>query len=133
MNINLRPYQNEARYQVNTLLNANRSPLLVMPTGTGKTKTAIVIINDRNSLGETVYILVPQEEIFDQWVLECTKAGLNYGYINSDGVVGRNKPIYVCMPISLYNLNWLSLINCKVSKSSFRLRFRMRIHVLPCL
>lgn len=41
-----RDYQLTARYDVNKLLNRGDHPLLVMPTGTGKTKTAAMIIHD---------------------------------------------------------------------------------------
>lgn len=100
----LRPYQTEARYQVNTLLNASRHPILVMPTGTGKTKTATAIIADRISLGRRVYVLVPQVEIFRQWVHETAAAGLNPGTIDSDGIKGASRMLYICMPQSLVNL-----------------------------
>jgi superfamily II DNA or RNA helicase len=100
----LRPYQTEARYQCNTLLNAGRHPLFQSPTGTGKTKTAVAIIADRIALGRRVWILCPQSEIFDQWVLELTKAELNPGTINSDGIKGRNRAVYVVMPLSAINL-----------------------------
>lgn len=51
-----------------------------------------------------MWILCPQSEIFDQWVLELTKAGLNPGTINSDGIKGRNRSVYVVMPLSAINL-----------------------------
>ena len=113
----LRPYQHEARYWVNRQLNNSRNPLLVMPTGTGKTKTAIQIIIDRILLKQKVIVVVPQIEIFDQWIGECSQAevikkyiegfkknDLNYGYINDEGVQGRNKHVYICMAQSLDNI-----------------------------
>ncbi len=104
MTHSLRPYQLDAEHQVNTLLNAGRHPLLVMPTGTGKTKTACAIIRDRIAQGRRVFVLVPQEEIFGQWVLELSGAGLNPGTIDQRGVLGRDRHVYVCMPLSLANL-----------------------------
>lgn len=100
----LRPYQLDAEHQVNTLLNAGRHPLLVMPTGTGKTKTACAVIRDRIAMGLRVFVLCPQEEIFAQWVLELSTAGLNPGTIDQHGVRGRDRHVYVCMPLSLANL-----------------------------
>jgi len=100
----LRPYQNEARYQVNTLLNAGRHPIVAIPTGTGKTKTAVQIISDQISLGRRVWVLVPQDEIFGQWVLEATAAGLNPGTIDQRGVLGCGRGVYICMPLSLINI-----------------------------
>lgn len=99
--IQLRPYQTETRYQTNTLLNAGRHPLIVMDTGTGKTKTDVTIIQDRIALGKRVYVVVPNKEVFDQWLSEL--AFLNPGYCNDEGFRGANRSVYVCMMISLYN------------------------------
>ena len=102
--ISLRPYQTEARYQINTLLNASRHPVFVSPTGTGKTKTDVAIIADRISLGQRVYILTPQDEIFRQWVRDVATAGLNPGMIANGRVQGASRMVYVCMPMTLVNL-----------------------------
>lgn len=104
----LRPYQQEARYQINTLLNACRHPVFVAPTGTGKTKTAIAVIQDRIAIGQRVFVLTPQEEIFAQWRIACLDARIECGMIDSNGIIGRNKKIYICMPLSLNNI--LSLL-----------------------
>ncbi len=100
----LRDYQTEARFQINTLLNASRHPVFVAPTGTGKTKTATVIIADRLSLGRRVFVLTPQVEIFDQWRRELVAAGLNPGTIDGKGIQGRARGVYVVMPQTLVNL-----------------------------
>jgi len=102
--IKLRPYQEEARYWVNRQLNSGNNPLLVKPTGCGKTKTAIVITKDRINLKKRLLILCPQIEIFDQWIKEASENGLNFGYINDEGVIGRNRDVYICMVQSLNNL-----------------------------
>lgn len=100
----LRKYQTDARYQINTLLNAGRSPCLVISTGCGKTKTACTVISDRIALGEIVYVVVPSLESFTQWVSELQTAGLNPGWINDEGMKGRGRKVYVCMPQSLSNI-----------------------------
>jgi DNA repair protein RadD len=100
----LREYQTDARYQINTLLNAGRSPCLVISTGCGKTKTACTVISDRIDLGERVFVLVPNIEAFGQWMHELTECGLEPGYINDEGMKGRARMVYVCMPISMLNL-----------------------------
>lgn len=99
--ITLRPYQQETRYQTNTLLNANRHPLIVKPTGCGKTKTATKIIEDRIGLGKRVFVIVPQSEIFSQWMEDL--AYLNPGYCNDEGFRGTDRNVYVCMMLSLFN------------------------------
>jgi superfamily II DNA or RNA helicase len=106
--INLRDYQTDARQQVNRLLNAGRNPIYCAPTGCGKTVTACAIIADRVNIGQRVFILCPQEEIFLQWQVACVGFNLDAGYIDSNGVQGRNKKVYICMPMSLNNI--LSLL-----------------------
>jgi len=72
-----------------------------MPTGCGKTKTAAMIIYDRIQLGEIIYILAPQIEIFTQLLDEY--AWMDPGYINDEGIRGASRRLYVCMAISLVN------------------------------
>lgn len=99
-----RAYQHEARHQINAELNACRSPILANPTGTGKTVIGVQVVSDRIILGKRVYILVPSDEVFGQWLNALTIAGIEPGYINDEGVKGRSRMVYVCMPISLANL-----------------------------
>lgn len=101
--IKLRPYQQKAQIKINQSLNNSKNPLLVMPTGTGKTKTATAIIADRIALNQRVYVLTPQEEIFEQWIADLAQAGLNPGYINQEGIRGVKRGVYVCMPLTLVN------------------------------
>lgn len=97
----LRKYQQDARYWCNRQLNQGNNPLIVGPTGTGKTLTGVNIISDRISLKEKNILLVPQLEIMDEWLKEFSNHDMNYGYINDEGVIGRNKDVYVCMFQSL--------------------------------
>lgn len=100
----LRDYQEEARHRVNIELNQHRNPVFVSPTGTGKTKTAVAIIADRINLGGRVYVLVPQIEIFGQWVKDLTEAGLKPGMIKDGKISGINRSVYVVMPLTLVNM-----------------------------
>ena len=61
--IQLRPYQVNGNRQAHTLLNGFRSPILVMPTGTGKTKTATVFISERIELKNRVFVLTRRYSI----------------------------------------------------------------------
>ena len=85
-------------------MNQSRSPVYLAPCGTGKTYTAAQIIEDRISLRRRVYVLVPQVEIFDEWMRVLSDYGLNPGFINDEGVRGRDRGVYVCMALSLLNL-----------------------------
>ncbi len=100
----LYPEQQEARNIANSNLNRNISSVFVSPCGTGKTFTSTSIIGDRVNLNETVFVLVPQVEIFNQWLDELGENGLNPGYINDEGMRGQNRKVYVCMFQSLINI-----------------------------
>jgi len=99
-----RPFQNEARYQCNTLLNGGRNPLFVSGTGTGKTKTGVVIIGDRIKLKKKTLMLTPQVEIFNQWVKDISEEGLHYGLIHNGRVHGKNRDVYIGMAQSVWSM-----------------------------
>ena len=63
-----------------------------------------MVISDRIEIGERVFVLVPNIEAFGQWMHELTECGLEPGYINDEGMKGRNRNVYVCMPISMLNM-----------------------------
>lgn len=98
------PFQQAAQQQINSALNACRNPIYCAPTGTGKTFATIQVIMDRIRLKELVFVLTPQEEIFDQWVIAATEAGIQYGTVSDGGIMGRNKQLYICMPLTLANI-----------------------------
>lgn len=102
--IKLRDYQQEARVLVNKNLNKGKNTIFVSPTGTGKTKTAVSIIKDRVLLGNTIFILVPQEEIFKQWVKDLIENKLRPGMIRDGKIMGKNRKVYVVMPGTLIGL-----------------------------
>jgi len=97
-------FQETARVKVNSSLNSGRNPVLCMPTGTGKTFTACNIILDRINMKERVFILTPQIEIFEQWLVALAEIGIDFGIINEGTVLGQNKLVYVCMPLTLANI-----------------------------
>jgi DNA repair protein RadD len=104
----LREYQEKARKQINGLLNAGRNPVYVSGTRTGKTVVAASVTINRINIGQCLFILTPWEEVFDQFRITFAEFEIDAGYINSDGVQGRNKKVYICMPMSLNNI--LSLL-----------------------
>jgi len=97
-------FQREALYRSNVLLNAGISGVMVSPCGTGKTVTAVQTIIDRIALGKIVYVIVPQVEIMGQWITEFVENNIDPGYINDEGMKGRDRSVYVCMFQSLINL-----------------------------
>lgn len=101
MKIQNREYQQKARHWCNRQLNQGNNPLLVMGGGSGKTKTTIQTIQDRISLKKKILVVVPQIEILHQWIDDCSTNNISYGYINDEGVVGRDKDVYIAMFQSL--------------------------------
>jgi superfamily II DNA or RNA helicase len=99
-----RAYQLSAAHKINALLNASSHPVYLAPCGTGKTYTAASVIADRLRMMRRVYVLVPQVEIFDEWMKVLSEFGLNPGYMTDEGIRGRNRGVYVCMTLSLLNL-----------------------------
>jgi len=49
---------------------SGRNGILSMPTGTGKTLTALFAVKPLSANGLVILIIVPTKEIFDQWVIE---------------------------------------------------------------
>ena len=96
--------QQLARELINRNLNRKINTAFISPCGTGKTFTAASIISDRIKLGRRVYVLVPQREIHGQFFDELHENGLNPGYINKEGIRGRDRMVYVCMAQSLANI-----------------------------
>ena len=99
-----RPFQQQARALVNADLNHGRSTVFLSPCGTGKTKTACMVISDQVNLGKTIYILCPQIEIYRQWLKDLISFGLNPGTISDKGVQGQSRQVYLCMTLSLVNI-----------------------------
>lgn len=111
--ITLRPYQETARFWVNRQLNQGNNPLLIIPTGGGKSPTSAKISEDRISIGNKIFVLVPQYELFNQMLIDYSH--LNPGFIDDTGINGRNRNIYICMIQSLVNI--INVLPEKFSKS----------------
>ena len=91
----LRNYQHQA---VSDLRDAYRSgahaPLLVMPTGAGKTQVFSFIAAEGASRGRQVLILVHRRELIQQASRKLASAGVDHGIIAS-GITATNAPIQV--------------------------------------
>ncbi len=104
MSKTLYPFQQSAREQINANLNRKINTVFLSPCGSGKTFTSTSIISDRVKQNRRVFILVPQTEIFSVWIDELHEHDLNPGYINDEGIRGRDRKVYVCMTLSLVNI-----------------------------
>lgn len=77
----LRDYQQAAFERLrNAVRNGSRSPLLVMPTGSGKTHVAKAIIESAASKGDVLF-LAPRRELVYQLCEKLEAAGIDYGVL----------------------------------------------------
>jgi len=99
-----REYQRQAVFKLNRALNNSRNPVYLAPCGTGKTHVAAQLIRDRLRIGRRVFVIVPQVEIFDEWMRVFDEYHIEAGFVNDEGIRGRNRMVYVCMALSLVNM-----------------------------
>lgn len=93
MNIKLRNYQQDIINQViSSMQRGNRKPLVVSPTGSGKTVLFAWFAEKSQNKGSTVWFLVHRKELYDQTVetFERFHIGLNTIHIGMVGQVSRN-------------------------------------------
>lgn len=77
-----RPYQIDAIADLrNSVAGGSRSPLLVMPTGSGKTLVAASLIRSAAAKGKTALFLAPRRELVYQTADKLTALGVEHGII----------------------------------------------------
>lgn len=84
--ITLRPYQDDAKAKVRAAHDRGQTPLLVMPTGTGKTRTFASIIHDYDCAAVAV---VHRNEI----VVQISEALADLGVVHR--IIGQDKPVSI--------------------------------------
>jgi len=93
--VNLRPYQQQAISDLRTALQAGaRSPLLVLPTGGGKTVVFATIAASAAAKGNRVLILVHRRELIHQASAKLQWVGLEHGIIAA-GVPATDAPVQI--------------------------------------
>ena len=94
--ITLRPYQNNAVADVRNCYVANyRAPLLVLPTGGGKTIVFAHIAATSAARGKRVVILVHRIELLRQTYEKLQQAGVRVGLINPNYTPDITAPVQV--------------------------------------
>lgn len=96
----LRPYQSDALSSLRrSLASGRRRPLLVMPTGSGKTVVAAELIRSAQGKGRTVLFLAPRRELIYQTSQKLTDVGVDHGVIMAGEDMGGVQGVYVaCIP-----------------------------------
>src|SRR5262249_26218983 len=77
----LRPYQTDVVDRVERLLGTAARPLLVAPTGSGKTIIAAELINRFVARGGRVLVIAPRREIITQTRDKLIAAGVTCGVV----------------------------------------------------
>lgn len=96
--MNLRPYQQQAVDKIRTAYqNGSRAPLLVLPTGGGKTVVFSHIAVNSSARGRRVLILVHRIELLRQTAAALKRAGINPGLINPNYTPNYRAPVQVAM------------------------------------
>ncbi|NBS93202.1 MAG: DEAD/DEAH box helicase [Betaproteobacteria bacterium] len=94
--IELRPRQAKAIADVRAAFaSGHRAPVLVAPTGAGKTFTAIEIVRLSISRGHSVWFLAHLREILDDTSARLTAAGIGHGSIRAGRSSDYSQPVQV--------------------------------------
>jgi len=80
----LRDYQIKSVREICASLDANLHPLLVLPTGAGKTVIAGEIIRIHAARGEKIAFLAHRKELIDQTSRKLDESGVPHGIIRAD-------------------------------------------------
>ena len=93
--MNLRPYQQQAIADLRMAYRSGaHAPLLVAPTGAGKTHILAAITQAAAGRGRRILILVHRRELIRQTSAKLTNAGVNHGIIAA-GFESSDHPVQV--------------------------------------
>ena len=99
----LRPYQLDVIEQCRQAIAAGkRRPLLVAPTGAGKTIIFTDIIKQAVAKGHRVMVLAHRREIIAQTALKLSAYGIEYGIIRAGLVMELEHAVQVCSVQTLH-------------------------------
>ena len=104
MAITLRPRQVKAVEDIQRAYRAGfKAPILVMPTGGGKTATASVIMQMAIARGKRVWFLAHLDEILKATAAKLRAEGIPYGWIAADMPGDRKQAVQVVSVFTLVN------------------------------
>ncbi len=93
----LRPYQRDAVADLNDVLaEGKRRPLLVAPTGAGKTVVIAALIKLAIAQGHSVVVIAHSREIIAQTAAKLTAHGIAHGIVLSGEAMDSGQAVQVC-------------------------------------
>lgn len=96
MSIELRPRQSQAILDLRRAYKSkSRAPILVAPTGFGKTATSVAMIQSSIQKGLRVWFMAHLKEILNDTAARLSEAGVRYGYIWSGHLADRRQQVQV--------------------------------------
>jgi DNA repair protein RadD len=109
--IDLRGYQIKAIDGLRDGIRAGkRRQVLVMPTGSGKTETALYLIKESQNKGRTTWFIVDRVSLLDQTSERFSQYGIDHGIIQADHwLTDLSKPVQIASAQTLArrNINWI--------------------------
>lgn len=97
MTITLRPRQIDAIANVTKAYQSGyKAPILVAPTGFGKTHTSSDIIRRALAKGKRIWFLAHLKEILDATAVKLFNERIPHGFIMADMVGDRRQPVQIC-------------------------------------
>jgi DNA repair protein RadD len=110
--ITLRPYQSDVVERVERALEAGEKPIIVAPTGSGKTVIFCELIRRAVAKHKTVLVLAHRREIIDQTSRKLTAHGVRHGIIQS----GRDNDLRPMEPVQVAAIATLWVRAVRTSK-----------------
>ena len=101
--ISLRPYQEDARVKLRVALRSSGSVLAVLPTGSGKTALAAVLIDALFKAGKRVMFCVHRVDLLRQTASTFEKAGIPFSYIAAGYHYNPYHRVYIASILTLKN------------------------------
>lgn len=94
--IHLRPYQTQLIDDTRAALRQRLSPLIVAPTGSGKTALTAAMLGTAAERGNLSWFLVHRQELIDQAAATFRDVGIDYGVISATHYSRPNAKVQIC-------------------------------------
>ena len=94
--IQLYDYQEKLGLETRASLRKNKSSLVVLPTGGGKSFITAWMVKNILAKGNTAYFCVHRRDLLTQMAGTFKKFGIPFGYIAAGKTCNLNQPVQIC-------------------------------------